>query len=116
MEDRIEETLPISGNNLTRDATIHYNYTLKENLDIPAGLTLTVGEGAKLDITNNKLTIKPDGKFKQEKNSIFVYEGKMEDSIIEKLPTDENGNLTRDATIHYNHKLQKILQYQMVLL
>ena len=68
-KERIIDDLLITNGKLTKDATIHYNYTLKENLDIPTGLTLTVGEGAKLFIPDKlNITIKPDGKFKQEKN------------------------------------------------
>ena len=38
----------------------------------------------------------------------------MEERVEETLPTDKTGNLTRDATIHYNHKLKNNLTILVV--
>ena len=69
----IIEKLPTTNGKLTKDATINWYYTLKENLDIPAGITLTVEKRAKLIIGKTaKLTIKQGGKLEQKK-IVFLY-------------------------------------------
>ena len=93
---------------LLQDATINWYHKLNADLTIPKGITLTVGEGAKLDIADKKLTIKHHDGLDDHEDSVIVYKGKMEDSIIEELPTDdETGKLlTQDATINWYYKLK----------
>ena len=96
----------VKGEVLTRDWTIHYNHTLDKNLVIPSGLKFTVGERAKLIIPDNlNITIKQGGKLEDLSGSTIINK----ELIIDDLPTDKEGNLTRDATIWRNYIIDKQL-------
>ena len=84
------------------DYTVPFNYTLKNDLTIPNGKTLTIKKGYKLTIPNEeKLTIKKGGKFIGDISGNFI------DKNLEGKTLKANVKLYSDYTLKNDFIIEK---------